>query len=120
MTRLVPILLILLLATACAKQTTPPAAPATPESEVKTVKTMVTGIDMYDSEQVLVLNTALGPFIIGPDVLENIKMDIHEHVIEARDRVMTIDYVEESATDTTIAHNRIVAITINGNEYRLH
>lgn len=119
MTRILPILLILLLVAACARQQSPSPAPA-PRPEVKTVKTMVTGIDMYDSEQVLVLKTAQDSFIMGPNVLENIKMDIHEHVIEARDRVVTIEYVEEPATETTIAHNRIVAITINGNEYRLH
>lgn len=117
--RLLSLLMLCLLA-GCV--TAPAATPTTPGPlpDVQTIQTMLSGLDQCDGGSVLVLNTGHGPFVIPPDVPAQLKSDVHEELVQAREHVITIRYREMPPTKTTIAHKQVMAIIIQGKQFRLH
>lgn len=121
-----PVLILLALLAGCAKQPQPesstpaPTKPSAAPLAVHIVRTMVTGLDQYGDENIMVLNTADGPYVIGPDVSGPQLSEIHAHLTEAHDRVITIRYVDKPATATTVAHKRVCGLVIEERVYELN
>lgn len=125
-----PILILCLMLGACSKQPEPvvpeqpvtkkmaPMTKATPAKE-HTIRTMITGLDQYARENIMVLNTADDSFVIGPNVSAAQKAEIHSHLTEAYDRVIIIKYINKKGTGGTIAHKRVTALEIEGTCYLL-
>lgn len=128
---ILPLLILILLFAGCARQPRPadpmpdaaPAAKSTPSTgkeKVYTVRCMVTGLDQYNDENILVLNTMDGPYVIGPNVSGPQLSEIHSDLTDARDRVITIRYVNKPATGKTIAHRRVTGLVIEERVYDLN
>jgi hypothetical protein len=118
------VLTILILMPGCAKQPTtpwtPPRAKHSPvQSREKSVQTMITGLDQYPKDDVMVLTTVDDSYIIGPDVSLQQITAIHTHLTEAHDRVVTIWYIHKEATNSTIAHKRVTRLAIEDKTYLL-
>lgn len=101
---------------ACTKEVSPDSSGHA--SKVRSIKTMVTGIDQFDGGQVWGLNTSLGSFVVGPEVPGGVKSTLYEHLMEARDRVITIFYEDIPASKGVMAHKRVTGITVQETEYR--
>jgi len=119
------VLTILILVSGCAKQpdisrTPPPRAKHAPiHSREKSIQTMITGLDQYPNDDVMVLTTIDDSYIIGPDVSLKQITAIHTHLTEAHDRVVTIWYIQKKATPSTIAHKRVTRLNIEDKTYLL-
>lgn len=121
--RLLPLLLVLALtSTACAPKSSNVIASPTPAKTaskgigMKMTKTMVTGLDPYDEDHVLVINTSDGSFVIGPEVPDSVKSVVHEQLVKKHNEII-IRYEEMEATASTLAHKRVRGLTINEAEY---
>lgn len=107
----------LLVMPACVRQPTATTQPhkGTPEQSIKAI---VTGIDTFDGGHVMSLNTAHGMFVIGPQVSYTDKQRVHETLLAAHDRVITIRYIDKPRTDTTIEHRLVTGLEINETTFR--
>jgi len=132
---ILPLLMLVLLFAGCARQPHPAEPGSAPKSAptskkmppagkdtetVHTIRTMITGLDQYTKENILVLNTADGPYVIGPDVSGPQLSEIHSDLTDAHDRVITILFVNKPATEATIAHRRVTGLVIEDRVYELN
>ena len=83
------------------------------------VKTMLLGLDQYPEEDVMVIKTADGAYVVGPEVSAGEKTRIHTVLTQAVDRLITIRYVKKPATRQTIAHKRVSGLIIEEKTYHL-
>ena len=67
----------------------------------------------------MVLNTVDDAYVIGPNVSAAQKREIHAHLIEAHDRIVTIHYIYKQGSAGTIRHKRITALIIEESSYLL-
>lgn len=86
---------------------------------IHSVRAMVVGLDQYPNDDVMVIRTEAGQYVVGPGVSAKLKKSIHERLTEAFDRVVTILYVEREATGDTVAHKRVTSLDIEGETYLL-
>lgn len=120
MLRIATILLAsLLLMGACVKQPVTPQQPSPPHAE-KSIKAIITGIETFDGGHVMALSTAHGDFVVGPQVSLSDKQRVHEMLLAAQDRVITIFYVDKPKTKTTIAHKLVTGLDIQGKLMRFN
>lgn len=118
--RLLPVILGLVLLSACTQQLRmPPVPPSEPSNGEQAVRITVTGLDQYDEDRVLVIQTASDQYVIGPEVADATKASIYEHLSSTRGLAVTIRYVVMDATGTTVAHKRVTGLVVEGREYRL-
>lgn len=109
----------------CAKQPEPtlPAAPRTlhvaPTETIHTTRSMITGLDQFTEEDVMVIQTVDDAYVIGPGVSPSQKETVYSHLSEAHDLIITIHYVEKTATDKSLAHKRVVTLVIDDTIYHL-
>lgn len=109
----------------CAKQpeptqTAPPRTPhAAPTETIHTVRSIITGLDQFTEEDVMVIQTADDAYVIGPGVSPSQKEVVYSHLSEAHDLIITIHYVEKPATDKSLAHKRVVTLVIDDTIYHL-
>lgn len=113
---LIPILAMVLMLGACAKQQVT-TAPKTEHRKEHTIQTMVTGIDQFDEGTVWGVNTGHGIFVVGPEVSKAMKTQVFEHLMEAHDEVIIIRYVDMSAGDGMVAHKRVTSMVIQETPY---
>lgn len=112
MKRVLIILALICGLAACNKQPTIPSSSA----PTKTIQTMVWGIDQFETENAWGLNTGHGPFVIGPEVDASTKSMLHETIMEARNYVITIRYVDMPAQGSRVAHRRVLSMVIHDKE----
>lgn len=115
--RVAVVVVFLAFLAACVKQHAPMSEHA--DHDVRTIKTMITGIDQFDGGQVWGLNTSLGVFVVGPEVPGGVKSELHERLVEAHEKVVIIRYEDIPASKKVVAHKRVVGMVVDGEEFRL-
>lgn len=100
---------ILFLFVACVKQPAPDTV--VPDTPTASIETMVIGIDKFETEKTWALNTDDGTFVVGPEVHETTKAELHERLLDAHEHMVVITYTHVPASKGRLAHRRVISVT---------